>query len=320
MTSVLRQVLILRPLAIFAIALISGSVTSVSVAAGEACQHAYNSNKIQSASNANLVGLLERGFDPSEYARHLRSRNPSHADQILDETTKLMTIDTVVKFEPLGGGVNASFKITYSSGLQAVYKPVNPDRPNQPIREMVAYRLSRLLGLDIVPPTVAGKIQGPAVPTDYLNQAGSIQVFVKNATVLTKGKNADGQKILLFKGNEFKIDRVISGRRLRVFDWLINNHDRGSNAGNYLISDIDGVVIGIDHSVSFVGMDKQARSDKAPYYREKFLNDAEFFAKLTSKTEVEIRESLRGLNPTRIEEFLGRYQQLLNEFRRVLGI
>ncbi len=125
---------------------------------------------------------------------------------------------------------------------------------------------------------------------------------------------------MLYNKKPYNPESSLSGRRLIIFDWLINNHDRGSNAGNYLISKLDQYVIGIDHSVSFVGHDKTARADKVPYYRMDFLNDFEFYQKLTSASPEQIKQALQGLNPQRIDEFFERYNKLISDFRLVLKL
>lgn len=282
------------------------------------CRDIFNNSKVSTYESL-LKKALEEGHDPFDLQRLEREQTPFLRDSILDEISLRLGVEEVIKFKDLGGGTTPSYKVTFQSGLQAVFKPVNLDRPNQPIREAVAYRLSRLLKLDIVPPTVVRKLDGPAVPSELREVSGSVQLFIIAAKSLDKGKKSKEEKILLRDGKQFNIEDSLSGRRLRVFDWLINNHDRGSNAGNYLVSDIDSYIIGIDHSVSFVGHDKKARSDKIPFYTNLFLEDLSFYLKLKSASKGDIAKSLEGLNPQRILEFFERYDQLMNDFEKVLG-
>ncbi len=255
---------------------------------------------------------------PFDRARLGRSASPERSNALLDQVTRRLESEKVAAVEFLGGGVNDSYKITFESGLQAVFKALNPERPNQVIREAVAYRFSRLLGLDIVPPTVVRTLSGPGVPVE-LQVEGSVQLFISSARPLERGANSAGEKILVRNGREYKVEKSLSGRRLRIFDWLINNHDRGSNAGNYLVSAVDGVLIGIDHSVSFVGHDKVAKPGKVPVYTQFFLDDREFYQKLRSASREEIRASLKGLSKTRITEFFERYDELMADFAKVLA-
>lgn len=280
------------------------------------CKRVYRDESVAIA-KVEVKPSLQGQRDLFEMARAKRSESKKQAYEILADIENRLATEEVAHIEFLGGGVNESFKVTFTSGLKAVFKPVNPDRANQPIREVIAYKVSQLFDLMIVPPTVMREMKGN-IPAELRGRIGSVQLFVTEARVLKKGKDSGGNKALLFDGNEFDPDQSQSGRRLRIFDWLINNHDRGSNAGNYLVSLNDGHVIGIDHSVSFVGHDKAAREDKVPYYKKTFLTDRELYSKLTSVSESEIRQILTGLNPVRVEEFLIRYKELLKDFEKEL--
>lgn len=289
---------------------------SVGAVEGISCQLVYGGDPALKP----MAAIVADKENPFDVARLNRSANPLGSSELLAQVEKLLLTDIVVSVEPLGGGVTASYKVKFASGLKGVFKPVNPERANQPTREAVAYRLSELMQLDIVPPTVVRTLSGENVPAELQNQSGSIQLFVQTADTLKKGTAPDKRKIVLLNGQELKVDEILSGRRLRIFDWLINNHDRGSNAGNYLVAKSDGYIFGIDHSVSFVGHDKQAREDKVPYYTPDFLKDREFYNKLTAVSKDQIRQALSGLNPVRIDEFMQRYDRLIADFQKALGI
>jgi len=99
--------------------------------------------------------------------------------------------------------------------------------------ECAAYELSRVLGLDRVPPAVQRKYRGAS---------GSLQVWVENARM-----EAD-----IFRASETPPDvrSWVSARLSRkVFDALINNRDR--NSGNTLV-DADWEVWFIDHGRTFL--------------------------------------------------------------------
>lgn len=279
----------------------------------------YTQGKVTPQIISNWVKSGQSTFD---IARDLRSQGDAKAaDEILDATYELLKKDAVVSVEVLGGGKSetGSFKVTFASGLQGAFKPVNPERTNLVQREKAAYKLSRLLGLDIVPPTTIRKIKGDNVPENLQGVKGSLQLFITTARPLVKGKNAQGQKILLKDNVEYLAEDSLAGRRLRIFDWLINNHDRGSNAGNYMVANNDGYIFGIDHSVSFVGMDQTAREDKVPFYEKKWLKDRELYQMLTSASKEQIAKEIDMINPVRIDEFFARYDELMADFRKVLG-
>jgi hypothetical protein len=266
-----------------------------------------------------IAEMLAAKKNPVDEARLLRESNHRISNAILDEVEFRLKDEKVVAFEELGGGVNESYLLTFKSGLKAVYKPVNPQRPNQIIREATAYRLSRLWELDLCPPTVYRTLDG-SIPANFQNVEGSVQLFMDTAKSLKKGLSPNGTKILLKSKIPFEPDQYLSGRRLRLFDWLIKNHDRGSNAGNYMVSRLDGYIYGIDHSVTFVGMERIPREDKVPYYTLEGLNDLEFYKKINSASVEQIRQTLKELNPTRIDEFLARWRQLNQDFERYFTV
>lgn len=284
------------------------SLTSYSVqAAAVACKSAYD---------VEAPAALAKDITSFDAARFTRQSDPKKADAILLDTVHRLMTEKVVAAKNLGGGVNTSYVFTFSSGIRAVFKPVNPQRPNQPIREAIAFRISMLFGLDIVPPTIVRNFKSSEIPKGFTAGEGSLQLFVETARPLVKGHDAAGAKNLLLDGKPFDPDTTVSGRRLRLFDWLINNHDRGTNAGNYMISKLDQTLLGVDHGVSFVGHDKTADPGKVPYYKKEFLADKEFYQKLTSRSRAEISAALKGLNPVRVEEFLQRHDKLTTDFSR----
>ncbi len=260
-------------------------------------------------------------FYSFDLVRQMRQKisSSSKAEEILDQIIELLKNDEIVDIRFLGGGATASYLVTLKSGIEAVYKPINLERPNQIQREVAAYKISRLFKLDIVPPTILRSIKKSTSESVGDEVQGSFQLFVKTAKPLEKGIK-DDQKIIFMKNEIFLVEDHLAGRRLRIFDWLINNHDRGTNAGNYLVSEVDKFIIGIDHSTSFIGHDKQARKDKVPFYKGEFLNDKEFYFRLKSASENEIRGALKDLNPVRVEEFLERYKILIENFERILKI
>jgi uncharacterized repeat protein (TIGR03843 family) len=117
---------------------------------------------------------------------------------------------------------------------QAIYKPTRGERPLWDFepglhrRELAAYRLSELLGLDLVPPTVVR--DGPM-------GEGSLQWFVE----------ADHQQHY-FTVHESRPDLHDALRPVALFDLLANNTDRKS--GHVLI-DADDHIWGIDHGLCF---------------------------------------------------------------------
>ncbi|MDQ6747635.1 MAG: SCO1664 family protein [Candidatus Dormibacteraeota bacterium] len=136
---------------------------------------------------------------------------------------------------------NATFLVRYrSSGDSqpeasslAVYKPAAGERPLWDFpaeslfrREVAAYELSRWLGWDLVPDTVA-RLDGPLGP-------GSVQAFVDH--------DPEQHYFTLLEGRH----RVF--RRLAFFDMLVNNADR---KGGHCLVDSGGRVWAIDNGLTF---------------------------------------------------------------------
>jgi len=98
--------------------------------------------------------------------------------------------------------------------------------------ECAAYELSKLLGLDNIPPVVMRKIKGTE---------GTLQIWVERATMETDRASRSFQP-----PNPWR--HKMQWQVMRVFDALIYNDDR--NAGNILY-DADWNVWMIDHTRSF---------------------------------------------------------------------
>lgn len=100
--------------------------------------------------------------------------------------------------------------------------------------EIAAYRLDKLLGLGMVPPTVERRFQG---------ERGSCQYWIDNAMSL---RDRDEKNIKMPLAKNFSWNRATYMQRL--FDNLIANEDRHKN--NIFIT-ADWRMILIDHSRSF---------------------------------------------------------------------
>lgn len=124
--------------------------------------------------------------------------------------------------------------------LAVVYKPLAGIRAlhdfapeTLPAREVSAYALSRLLGWDLVPPTVPRE-HGPAGP-------GCVQAFVDH----------DPRRHGLALLEEARFQAHLT--RVALFDLLVNNADRKAS---HLLLDADDRVWGVDHGLTFHVEDK----------------------------------------------------------------
>jgi hypothetical protein len=150
--------------------------------------------------------------------------------------------------------------------------------------EIAAYRLSRLLGLNMVPPTVEREFQG---------DKGSCQMFADYwnnlETILKKKLNPPGIKAMYFAR-----DLCLQ----RAFDNLIYNIDRHQR--NYLITE-DWRMILIDHSRTFA-YDKRARTDLI--YDEKYKEGPQFIMATMPRA---LYDALKGLTADSVRTAVGTY-------------
>lgn len=160
-----------------------------------------------------------------------------------EEVTAFLRDAKVVKVvkKNLGGVTDAQKLLVENGGVQAhavfrsfdrLYLKVTPYVHDSYRNELAAYELSRLLGLETVPPTVAWKMG---------RRSGSLQLWIENGQPGYHAKDKDRRPA--------DLDRWLDEReKMRVFDALIENVDR--NVGNMLV-DPTGRVWWIDHTRSF---------------------------------------------------------------------
>ena len=151
-----------------------------------------------------------------------------------------------------------------------VFKPLPPGQRDGYFEsyksEIAAYRLDRLLGLGMVPPTVE---------REYQREVGSAQLWVENCKLLKQVDPNSSKDIAAWNRQVY---------RQRVWDNLIGNIDR--NAGNLLV-DADFNLILIDHSRAFVS------TLQMPFPMTRI--DREFFEHLKALTEQDVKTQLSGL-------------------------
>ncbi|MFN8638697.1 MAG: SCO1664 family protein [Dehalococcoidia bacterium] len=116
----------------------------------------------------------------------------------------------------------------------AVYKPTRGERPLNDFeygtlhhREAAAFEFSRLLGWDLVPPTVTR--EGP-------RGEGSVQLFISHEP---------REHYFVLREEEALEEQLI---RLAVFDLVANNADR---KGGHVLRDASGRLWGIDNGLTF---------------------------------------------------------------------
>lgn len=158
--------------------------------------------------------------------------------------------------------------------------------------EIAAYRLDRVLGLDMVPPTVERSVEG---------ESGSLQLWVENCQLL---KDVDQSRV---SGSPRWGKQL---RRQRTFDNLIANIDR--NTGNLLVDDQWNLIL-IDHSRAF-------GSNTMPFMKEMQRIDREFYDRLKALDEVTLMREIKPwvLDAGSVRDLLKRRDKIIEQFDRLV--
>ncbi|HEY7161215.1 MAG TPA: hypothetical protein VH815_08140 [Acidobacteriota bacterium] len=187
------------------------------------------------------------------------------------EAEQALRTGTILKVKDLGSGTthpmkvylqrnNVEFKAVFKTidqhyhGITRMQKNSEVDFKDSWMYEIAAYELDKLLGLNMVPPTVQ---------RIYKGQKGSLQLWIEDAMTEKQRKEMHLQPPDVDQWNR----QIL---QLRLFDNLIYNIDR--NLGNLLITS-DWKIHMIDHSRSFKTLDIL----KAP-------NDLQLFSKSTMES------------------------------------
>ena len=201
-----------------------------------------------------------------------------------------------LRMELDGLRVNVIFRNVYEekhrAGTPASMKTMPEERDSYDF-EVAAYKLSRLLGIDNVP---------PACEYEWRGQKGSVQLWVENAT----------PESVRIQRKEAPADAAswhLQRNRMKVFDNLIYNYDR--NHGNMLL-DARGKLWFIDHTRSFKKTAKLETKDDI------VVVDRELWRRLQDLDPNEVKRTLDPhLNYLEMQGLLKRHQLLL---RHVEGL
>ncbi len=194
------------------------------------------------------TGIPDETFDGT-WARDIRERL-AHDDLAVDGQ--------------LASASNTTWRCSLGDSLKCVYKPQQGERPLWDFpdgtlsgREVAAHLVDRLLGFDLVPPTI-WREDGPAGP-------GMCQLWVTEDpprrlvdVVPTDGippgwhhvlsaEDGSGQLVALVHADDQRL------RHMALLDAVINNGDR---KGGHVITDDTGRVWAIDHGVSLASEPK----------------------------------------------------------------
>lgn len=181
--------------------------------------------------------------------------------------------------ERVGHGVTNPWRVTLQyrgETLDAIWKPL-PEAERAGYQEshraeVGAYRLSRYLGLDLVPPTVQRWISG---------RGGSMQLWVDDCRLYSDVMGKERPPLLAWSEQM---------ARMRLFDVLIDNPDR--NARNFLVDDQWRLIL-IDHSRA---LSLPALTERRPRRKT---------APLPARFDRDLVEAARGLDLEILEALLG---------------
>jgi len=214
-----------------------------------------------------------------------------------EEYLKTATIDNIGDI-PVGvtkpkraffakGGLAGSAALKYlPSGIRSGYWEAYKS-------EIAAYKLDRILGLDMVPPTIERRVG---------SNLASLQLWVESCKLL---KDTDQTKV---SGSIRWAKQVC---RQRTFDNLIANVDR--NAGNLLV-DAEWNLVLIDHSRAFA-------SSTMPFMKQMTRIDREFYEKLKALDEETLMRELKPwvLGGGTLRDILKRRDKIVAQFDRFVS-
>lgn len=206
------------------------------------------------------------------------------------EEEKFLLEGEVVEVKELGDGITKPLRVTLRLGDRtgrAIFKDIDQEYARavtDSVRladtyfsdrwqnEVAAYRLDRLIGLRLVPPTVIRTING---------KTGSLQHWVENAI---KERDRVEQGIALTDPSRLHEASAL----MKAFDALIYNVDR--NQRNVLIVEPGTTVALVDHSRSF-----RLQKNLPLGRKEKLPIPAGFAEQIMAPSEEAIRSALAGL-------------------------
>jgi hypothetical protein len=194
------------------------------------------------------------------------------SDELLLERVRSQPI---VRFKLNKGGSSLSFRVEFADGSRAAWKPTQTNLQTVPRKEVAAYRLNRLLGLNAVPPAAPRAVtreellarlhpeSAPAIPRiqaemvfgpsgKVLGAASYWIPIIKDSAFDTSaGRQLSAQWLSV--GEQIPVEqRPIAAQLsdLVVFDFLTANPDRYSG-GNMKVSSDGTQLYFMDNTMSF---------------------------------------------------------------------
>jgi hypothetical protein len=201
----------------------------------------------------------------------------------------------IVRFKLNHGGSSLSFRIDFADGSRAAWKPAQTNGQTVPRKEIAAYRLNRLLGLNAVPPSAPRAVTReelfehlhpdslpglPRIRAEAVFDAGGrttgaasywIPVIKDSGFDVAPGRQQ--AEAWLTQGEAIPMEqRAIAAQisDLTVFDFLTANTDRYSG-GNMKISSDGQQLYFMDNTMSFfLELEGKDKSRQALFRTQRF--------------------------------------------------
>jgi len=157
--------------------------------------------------------------------------------------------------------------------------------------EIAAYKLDRILGLDMVPPTIERRVG---------SDLGSLQLWVENCKLLKDLDQSQAPQ---------PMEWAKQVCRQRAFDNLTANIDR--NAGNLLVDDQWNLIL-IDHSRAFA-------SSRMPFMKQMTRIDRVFYERLKALDEETLMREIKPwvLSGGSVKDILKRRDKIVEQFDKL---
>jgi hypothetical protein len=194
------------------------------------------------------------------------------SDELLLDRVRTQPIK---RFKLNHGGSSISFRIEFADGSRAAWKPQQTNSQTIPRKEVAAYRLNRLLGLNAVPPAAPRAVSREELfshlhpdSVEFLPRIQAETIFGPDGKTLgtasywipvikdsgfDKGEGQKHMQAWLTRGEPIPPDQLSMARQvsdLIVFDFLTCNPDRYSG-GNMKMSPDGTQLFYMDNTMSF---------------------------------------------------------------------
>jgi hypothetical protein len=270
------------------------------------------------------------------------------SDELLLERVRTQPM---VRFKLNHGGSSISFRVDFADGSRAAWKPTQTNTQTIPRKEIAAYRLNRLLGLNAVPPAAPRAVSRDELfshlhpdSLEYLPRIKAETIF--NPAGITYGTASywipiikdsgfdtpDGQRLttawLTVGGEPIPPDRLSMAKQvsdLIVFDFLTSNPDRYSG-GNMKMSPDGTELFYMDNTMSFfVDPDGPQRTREVLLRTERFSKS--LYEALDRVTVPTLQRALAQepgatydiLTPAEIAAVVGRRQVIQQHIRELIA-